>query len=127
MRISDWSSDVCSSDLEQVPFLDIGGDEEVQRRGLIDLGRAVGGEFEQPALVDLEAGLVAVLLVLRQEVEVLDAAAAFEDRVPDRVAVLRLVDEQRLEVRVADRVAARERLVRVDEIGRTAGRERGCK
>src|SRR3546814_3301218 len=77
LRISDWSSDVCSSDF-------------------------------------LEAGLVAVLLVLRQEVEVLDAAAAFEDRVPDRVAVLRLVDEQRLEVRVADREAARERLVRVD-------------
>src|SRR3546814_7274080 len=99
MRISDWSSDVCSSDLrfraevierfdaefpraivehEQVPLLDVGGDEEVQRRGLIDIGRAVGGEFEQPALVDLEAGLVAVLLVLRQEVEVLDAAAALD-------------------------------------------------
>src|SRR3546814_7635528 len=70
MRISDWSSDVCSSDLreagalhrfraevierfdaefpraivehEQVPLLDVGGDEEVQRRGLIDIGRAVG-------------------------------------------------------------------------------------
>src|SRR3546814_13159347 len=77
LRISDWSSDVCSSDF-------------------------------------LEAGLVAVLLVLRQEVEVLDAAAAFEDRVPDRVAVLRLVDEQGFQMRVADREAARERLVRVD-------------
>src|SRR3546814_4326100 len=92
----------------------MGGDEGVQRRGLIDIGRAVGGEFEQPALVDLEASLVAVLLVLRQEVEVLDAAAAFEDRVPDRVAVLRLVDEQGFQMRVADREAARERLVRVD-------------
>src|SRR3546814_4631420 len=93
MRISDWISDVCSSDLgvvgldpareagaldrfraeiierfdaefpraivehEQVPFLDIGGDEEVQARRLVDIGGAVGGEFEQPALVDLEAGL----------------------------------------------------------------------
>src|SRR3546814_14699754 len=46
---------------EQVPFLDIGGDEEVQARRLVDIGGAVGGEFEQPALVDLEAGLVAVL------------------------------------------------------------------
>src|SRR3546814_15147850 len=105
MRISDWMSDVCSSDLivehEQVPFLDIGGDEEVQARRLVDIGGAVGGEFEQPALVDLEAGLVAVLLVLGQEVEVLDAAALFEDRVPDDVAVLRLVAEQAFEVRIS--------------------------
>src|SRR3546814_19192242 len=39
---------------EQVPFLDIGGDEEVQARRLVDIGGAVGGEFEQPALVRSE-------------------------------------------------------------------------
>ena len=44
----------------------------------------------------------------------LDAAALFQNRVPDIVAVLRLVDEQRFEMRVADREAARQRLVRVD-------------
>jgi hypothetical protein len=68
---------------DQVPLLDIGRDEQVQRLRLIDIGRAVRREFEQPALVDLEAGLERVLFLLAQEIEVLDRAAAFEDRVPD--------------------------------------------
>src|SRR3546814_17772094 len=80
MRISDWSSDVCSSDL---------------------------------ALVDLEAGLVAVLLVLGQEVEVLDAAALLEDRVPYGVAVFGLDLQQLDQMAILDREAARKRLVRV--------------
>jgi hypothetical protein len=42
---------------QQVPLVDVGGDEQVQRLGLVDIGRAVGGELDQPALVDLEAGL----------------------------------------------------------------------
>ena len=68
----------------QVPFVDVGGDEQVQRLRLVDVGRAVGGELDQPALVDLEAGLEHVLFFLGQEVEVLDAAALLEDRIPDR-------------------------------------------
>src|SRR3546814_2762616 len=42
------------------------------------------------------------------------SAAFFEDRVPHRVAVLRLVDEQAFEVRVLDPEAARQRLVGID-------------
>ena len=66
----------------QVPFVDIGGDEEIQRLRLIDEGRTVGGEFEQPALIDLEAGLVGRLLFRAQEVEMLNRSALFEDRIP---------------------------------------------
>src|SRR3546814_8212462 len=51
-------------------------------------------EFEQPALIDLEAGLVAILFFGAQEIEMLDRAALFEDRVPHRIAVLGLVDQQ---------------------------------
>ena len=69
----------------QVPLVDVGGDEEVQGLRLVDEGRAVGGKLDQPALVDLEAGLEHVLFFLGQEVEVLDAAALLEDRVPDLV------------------------------------------
>ncbi len=47
----------------------------------------------------------------------LDRAAALEDRRPDALAVLRLVDQQPLEMRIADRDRARQRLVGVD-IGR---------
>jgi hypothetical protein len=54
---------------EQIPFLDIRRDEQVERLRLIDIGRAVRREFEQPALVDLEAGLERVLLFLAQEIE----------------------------------------------------------
>src|SRR5882672_8121820 len=74
---------------QQVPFVDVGRDEQVQRLGLIDIGRAVGRQLEQPALVDLEAGLEHVLFLGREEIEMLDGAAALEDRRPDAVAILR--------------------------------------
>ena len=102
---------------EQIPFFHISRDEQVQRLRLIDIGGAVGREFEQPALVDFEAGLERVLFFLAQEVEMLDAAAMFEDRVPDIIAVLRLLDQQLFEIGILDREAARQRLVRID-IGR---------
>src|SRR3546814_11672462 len=41
---------------QEVRFLDIGGDEEIERGRLFDIGRAIGREFQQPALVDLESG-----------------------------------------------------------------------
>jgi hypothetical protein len=87
---------------DQIPFLDIRRDEQIERLRLIDIGRAVRREFQQPALVDLEAGLERVLLFLAQEIEVLDGAAAFEDRVPDILAVLRLLDQQLFEIGVLD-------------------------
>jgi hypothetical protein len=72
----------------QVPLIDVGRDEEVQRLRLADIGRAVGGEFEQPALVDLEAVLKTCLLLVAEEVEMLDRALVFEDRVPDALVFL---------------------------------------
>src|SRR5690606_24645582 len=101
----------------QVPLVDSGREEQVEALRLVDVRRAVGGEFGQPALVDLEAGLVDRLLLGREEVEVLDRAAALEDRVPDVGRILALRSEQLLEVRVLDHKRARQRLVRVD-VGR---------
>src|SRR6188768_4172841 len=46
----------------QVPFVDVGRDEQVEALRLVDVRRAVAGELEQPALVDLEAGLEGRLL-----------------------------------------------------------------
>src|SRR5205085_2243650 len=68
---------------QQVPFVDVGRDEQVQRGGLVDIGRAVGGELDPPSLVVLEAGLEDILLLLGQEVEMLDRAAPLEDGRPD--------------------------------------------
>ncbi|MND03851.1 hypothetical protein D3C83_238690 [compost metagenome] len=58
----------------QVPLVDVAGQEDVDRLRLADLRRAVGGKLDDPALVDLEGGLVDVLVVLAEEVEVLDRA-----------------------------------------------------
>src|SRR3546814_3744579 len=44
MRISDWSSDVCSSDLERGLF---GGDRRIFGNGDVDSGVAGGGGIEQ--------------------------------------------------------------------------------
>ncbi len=101
----------------QVPLVDVAGDEDVHRLGLADLGRAVRRQLDDPALVDLEGGLVDVLLVLAEEVEVLDRAFLLQDRGPHRVGVLALLGEQALQVRVLDREGARQGLVAVD-IGR---------
>src|SRR3546814_15708828 len=62
MRISDWSSDVCSSDLPAHPMLPFGDgviEHMVERRG--DLGREalVGAEEEVQRPLDAEQPLVA--------------------------------------------------------------------
>src|SRR3546814_13108172 len=57
---------------QEVPLVDVGGDEEIERGRLVDEGRAIGGELEEPALVDLEAGLEGVLFLRGQEIEMLD-------------------------------------------------------
>ncbi len=101
----------------QVPLVHVTRHEQVQRLGLTDFRRAVGGQFDQPALVQFEGGLEHALLVFGQEVEVLDRAFVFEDRVPDGVGVLALFFEQALQIGVLDRERARQGLVGVD-IGR---------
>src|SRR3546814_8378965 len=51
MRISDWSSDVCSSDLGAVPYLDLartsqalGAEMELAMRRVVRSGHLIGGE-----------------------------------------------------------------------------------
>jgi len=100
----------------QVPLIDVAA-----RKMFTDwTGRcpACGrGEFDDPALVDLEGGLVDVLVVLAEEVEVLHRALVLQDRVPDGRGVLAGLVQQALQVGVLHREGARERLVAVD-VGR---------
>ena len=55
---------------------------EVQRLSLADQRRAIGGELDDPALVDLERGAEDGLLVLVEAFEVLHRALVREDRLP---------------------------------------------
>src|SRR3546814_6211066 len=71
--------------------------------------RSVRGQFEQPALVNLEAGLERVLFLRRQEVEMLDRPPLFQNRVPDIGAVLALFLQQLFQMRVLHHEAARQR------------------
>ena len=71
----------------QVPLIHVARQEDVHRLRLADLRRAVGGEVDDPALVELEGGLVDVLLVLGQIVQVLNRSFMLEDRMPDRAGV----------------------------------------
>src|SRR4029078_12421506 len=91
----------------EVPLVHVEGDKQVEALRLVDERRAVGGEFEQPALVDLEAGLVDRLLLRREESETVDRAAAREDGVPHGGRMLALLSEQLLEVRVLAHPAVR--------------------
>src|SRR3546814_10204836 len=99
---------------QKIPFLDIGGDEEVEGLRLVDEWGAVARQFQYPALVDLETGLEDVLFLLGQELEMLDRAALLQDGVTRLLAVLGLGDQQLFQLGVADDEAARQRLVRLN-------------
>src|SRR3546814_4809009 len=66
MRISDWSSDVCSSDLRELAVADIGGIRDLLAMGIDDTQAGVGraqqiGEIETLArnrVEAIEGGLV---------------------------------------------------------------------
>src|SRR6185295_815463 len=98
----------------EVPLIDVGRQEEVQRLRLADIGRAVGRELDDPALVDLESGAEHQLLVVGQEIEVLDRTFVFKDRGPYRRGVVGGFPQYLLEGGVVHREGARQRLVRVD-------------
>src|SRR3546814_13729435 len=111
MRISDWSSDVCSSDLESMfPAL---LDRLVDLRLLADAARAEG---------------------LAEDSEVRQRIAAFEDRVLSSALLERHLAEtvttaalrERYDALVAARRADREIRARHIQIGRASCRERGC-
>src|SRR3546814_14404691 len=110
MRISDWSSDVCSSDLAQQLAVVVGDPADVPSPVLRRIARFLGQASEAPR--DLPMAVVEI--VLRQEAEVVD---------------LQLVDEVHRDPLLApadghldvgpDRAA--------QEIGRESWRARGVK
>ena len=104
-------------DLVQVALVHVRWQEDVERLRLTDVGRTVGGQLYEPALVQLKGGLEAVLLVLGQEVEMLDGAFVDGDGAPSLLIVPAFFLQQVLEVLVTHGEGAGERLVRVG-IGR---------
>ena len=62
--------------------MDVSGEEDVEGLCLTHEGGAVGGVFDQPALVDLKGGFENVFFIIGQEVEMLDGAFVGEDRTP---------------------------------------------
>src|SRR3546814_10880973 len=58
MRISDWSSDVCSSDLADVQRLPRRLDQRGLAQGLVDLGQLVRDVGDVDPLLILVAGLL---------------------------------------------------------------------
>src|SRR3546814_6593303 len=104
MRISDWSSDLCSSDLpDVVERAECGGNEQVVLR---DRGAEHAGGRE---------GLVEVVSLERGEVGAGEAAGAEERAVEHEHGRGEGADEEREEDRPDDD----------GEIGRASGRERG--
>src|SRR3546814_5785876 len=67
---------------QQIPFLDIGGDEEVEGLRLVDDWGAVACQFQYTALVDLETGLEDVLFLLGPVLDMLARAALHQDGDP---------------------------------------------
>jgi hypothetical protein len=67
---------------EQVPFVDVAAQVEVQRLTLADERCAIGGELDHPALVDLECSTEHRLLVFTQSFEVLHGTFVRQDRLP---------------------------------------------
>src|SRR5690606_641469 len=99
---------------QQVPFVDVAAQVKVQRLALADARRAVRGELDHPALVDLERGAENRLLMLVERVEMLHGALVLENGLPRLRRIEALRAQQPCERRVLDRERARKRLVRVD-------------
>ena len=90
-------------DAVQVGLVDVGGEEDVQALRLADEGGAVGGVFDQPALVDLEGGLEHVLFVGGQAVEMLDRPLIRDDRRPGVGVVAATLGQQLAQIFVPHR------------------------
>ena len=97
--------------------MDVAAQIEVQRLALADERRAIGGELDDPALVDLERRAEHRLLVVGQRLEMLHRALVREDRLPRVLGIQPLRAQHLLQRRIAHAERARQRLVRVD-VGR---------
>ena len=58
----------------QIPLIDIARDEDVERLRLANERRAIGGEVDDPALIDFERRLEDVLLIVAQPIEMMHRA-----------------------------------------------------
>src|SRR3546814_9312147 len=100
MRISDWSSDVCSSDLPDI------ADAQFAAEGRLDeIARVIEAEIAaaiEPFLID-----------------------EFEDRMIERLGVDEGADVELYRAPVETRAVLDAN--RIDKIGRASGRERVCK
>src|SRR3546814_10464444 len=83
MRISDWSSDVCSSDLQpdegKILPIEVGGQDEIVARSLGDVVEAAVGVFLQPPEgreIILEAVVVAIAEQADAELAVVEQKTA---------------------------------------------------
>lgn len=72
----------------EIPFFDIPGQKDVYGLSLANVRRAVGGELDNPALVELESGLEDVLLGLVEAIEMLNRALSLQDGSPDFIRIL---------------------------------------
>src|SRR3546814_14994296 len=122
MRISDWSSDVCSSDLPQP--LDI-----LARYGRAAIGDIGGGRVEQIGeIAELVADLRDDAILLRDRPAAAILAVLARAREPQRIAVSDVAESCLFEHR-GGRGGLFDRAVRVEdhldaEIGRASCRER---
>ena len=97
--------------LMQVALMHIRRQEDVHRLALADIGRAVGGVFDHPTLIEFEGRFVNRLLLLGQEIQMLHAALGGGDGGPHIIRIAPLLGEQLLQMAVAHREAARECLL----------------
>src|SRR3546814_3862489 len=74
MRISDWSSDVCSSDLVEQRFQVDAGRHRVDRSGMVAVGDLDQAQFGPEGVFAHEFGID------RDEIAVLDEVAEFGER-----------------------------------------------
>lgn len=101
-------------DLVEVALVHVGGEEDVDGLALADEGGAVGGVFDDPALVEFEGGFEDGFFIVGQEVEVLDRAFGDGDVGPGGVVVAAFGGQELLKVAVADGEAAGEGFLEED-------------
>src|SRR3546814_18536074 len=120
MRISDWSSDVCSSDLERWQA------ESKKHYARLSLP-SKAATFLKPLLARVTAGVDAVAAaarsgVLRVDDELHLSPLPAEDEDPEVTKLRAALDHRIGEVQLPDVILA----VDAQEIGRPLCRERGC-
>src|SRR4029077_3614293 len=87
----------------QVPFIDVGGEIDVDGLALANKWGAIRSQLDDPPLVNLECRPESRLLVLGKYVEMRDRAFVLDNRLPYLKRVSALCHQQLGKVRVANR------------------------